>query len=81
MNIEITGCVAAARETQNLKGAPRAWYCEVWLNKSTGEVWAKMITDNNWTVYNDPDIVLLLNATCPRTAKEIRMLAIDEVER
>lgn len=77
---EMTGLEAASAETKSLRGSNDAEYAELFYQTSTGEVWAKYHFSpgqNNWTEYEDPDIVKIGNVVRYATPQKIADLVAE----
>lgn len=71
---KMTGLKAASSATKELRGYYSGEYVELFYDLSTGAVWTKYqcsLGQNNWTEYDDSNIVCIGNISEPVTMQEI----------
>ena len=71
--LKIVGLRKASGNTENY-GYYSGLYQEIFYDKATGEVWTIMqisLGQNSWTVYHDPEVVKICNASNHMTMQEI----------
>lgn len=81
--IKMKGLKKASGETK-FYGYYSPRYTEIFYHKHTGEVWTKhqySIGHNNWTQYDDPDIIKVCNASMHMTMQEIADMIAEKVYR
>lgn len=71
--LKMIGLKKASGSTANY-GAYSPAYDEIFYDTKTGEVWTVYqcsIGHNSWTVYDDPNVIKICNASCHMTMQEI----------
>ena len=71
--LRINGLKKASGCTENY-GPYSGSYVEIFYDKSSGDVWGNYqysIGHNSWTVYNDPDIIKICDASMHMTMQQI----------
>lgn len=72
--IKMTGLKAVSGETKDLGGYYSGQYVEIFYDRSTGKVWGNYqysLGQNTWTVYDDPDVIKICNASDKMTMQQI----------
>ena len=78
----MNGLKKASGYTENY-GFDTGNYVELFYDKCTGDVWGVFqcsIGQNNWTVYNDPDVIKVCNTSRHMTMQEIADCIRDRLQ-
>lgn len=67
--LKITGLRKVSGATCNWDN--RGLHEEIAYDTATGECWSRTMIGNNWTVYDDPDVIVVCNATRHMTMQQI----------
>lgn len=81
--MEIKGIEKVVEDSKCLTGRERGLYLQLNYNRETGEVWTDEhynLGQNDWTEYDNKNIIRCGNICRPVTAKKIREI-IESVDR
>lgn len=77
--LTIKGIKAAAAETKNCTNAYGP-VVELFYDTEEGKVWANyQVSENSWSVYDEPSIIRVANARSPMTMQQIADAVYDAV--
>lgn len=71
---KMVGLKAASGNTKGLRGYYSGEYCELFYDRSNGEVWTNYkvsLGQNAWTEYHDSNVMTVGNLDEPTTMQEI----------
>lgn len=80
---KMVGLKAASGATKGLRGYYSGEYCELFYDRSNGEVWTKYqysLGQNTWTEYHDSDIIKICNLDEPTTMQDIADMIARKLE-
>lgn len=83
-NLKIKGLKAIAGASKDLQGYYSGRYLQVNYNRSTGKAWYNehvSLGQNNWTKYDDRDIINCGNVSEPVTMAQLREMIEQAVMR
>lgn len=83
-NLQMNGLKSAAGATKSLQGYWSPSYVQISYNLTTGAVLANYhvsLGQNNWTVYDDADIITICNITNKITMQQLADIIAEHVEQ
>lgn len=82
--LSMQGLRKAAGETKGLTGYYSGHYVQVSYDTVTGDILTDYhynLGQNSWSVYHDPDIITICNASIPMTMQQIADATAEAVAR
>lgn len=76
---DMLGLEEAAEETGDYDCS--GFHTEIYYNRRTGQIFAKTLCGSSYTVYDDPDVIPVSNATYKMTEQEIADAILDAIVR